>query len=1317
MSSIPRTTLAILALGAATVRAAEPHTFHLREVVGRNWGPEVVTYRVAFDPPVRAGDLALTDADGVPLPLQLANALPAAGGRVAAAEVRFLAALPANATAQYTLTANGAAGNPSAVHPVRVRNTRRYLELANGRVALRLPAEASSTYRRPAAAADVPGPIQAVQLPDGTWAGGTQIVTDRKVASFTCELLEDGLVSARVRIEYTFSPRGRYTVLVRLDQDAPLAFVEEEFDFGEFTDGQDFLAFDLGANWRPEAVAWGAENPFKRTDGLTARMGEVAARGWTAGGYFELPLADAASAGGQYVHPWGAWGVSTPVPPAQNWLYMMPWPDFGSRASYIGLCQAPAAAGQPAPQLGVLSLHTGAWRRPSNAIVRLNATTDGRAVLELPIACFGVMRPFNPFDTAEEDPSVPPTLGRRVWGLVAGVSNSSDLAQWQLRYGMIGLDRYKEWVLEWDAGPEMDAATYPRGYVTAAQLEVIRKTLDANPFKDVIGKSYLGNPTDAAGQAAAAAAAGAAALPLTERATSLVAHFRMAQYDNGIIPRLDAALAWPGLSGDARRQVLARIAAMAYVLTDPDFNPRGIGMHLGNPNMPINRYMGFPQYANLLPSHPMHAAWMEEALRYSEWKWADNVSPGGAWREEITYQQAAVPHLMEAMINLRNGGQEVEAMLPYVRENHRFNLACVSPADLNEEGLRGCEGTGNGGRVRSGFPVYAANLLKTHDAALAGNLMWLWETLGKPTGGHGLNDFTYDPEIVPIAPDNVPGAFLPGYGATARAHFGTPTETFLMFRCGYNQSHYDMDQGSFKFYAYGEHLLPNSSRGYAAPPAPTMQHGLLLFGDTDKPWMQNHGRVDSAVVDYAYLDTVDHLLGWQRFDDKSGGNQGHREPKAFAWYRQFLFLKSREAANPSYFVLRDTLRGENLPPSHFNTWVIGNDEQIAVESGSLTVTTPQDNRLDLAFLEPATIDPRLAFVQGPSFGISKHGSTEIRVSQPAGQGYLLVAYPRRAAMAAPKIERLAEGVVKVETAEGTDYVFLSPDADMAYRDDTVSFTGRAGAVRLRGDEIRLVLASGAGAVGYQGHVARGDGPFETVVVRADVAQAGERRVEPAVALPAPLLYEPQVTGAVEELQPGVRKIAGEQGIAYLFDSASELDVTLPDGIRFRGRQGAVELLDGCVRYVMQPDAALGFLCEIGRDGFVIKGEGPYDLTFADSAADGQGGLPAAPSAAQAGEIAGVVGGRSRVLEMPLPPNLVPANTPQKALASGQLQAQIDGPILTGVAPTLYINGRQWQVGYYDRHLALNVFEGDNQVRITRFQVPELPPLPGASAAP
>ena len=1310
MKQPPILSLILVCFLAACMAIADTRTtFAIHDYLGVNWGPSVVTYHARFAPPVAEQELALTDAGGAPVLFQLANR-QAENGRVAAADVRFLAAVAADKTAEYTLATGGAKAAPTGV-PVTVRKEGGMLELANGLYRVRLPVETQTIYRSPVAANLVPGPIQAVQLPDGTWAGKSTLVSERAVTNFTCRVLESGPVSALVRLDYRFAPQGVYHVLVRLDQDAPLAQVEEEFDFGAFTEGRDYLALDLTASWQPDAIGWVSERPFKTSEGLKKRLEAVKARPWKttlgtgddSNSYAEMPLTDAASEAGDYVHPWGKWGVTAPVPPAQNWLYLSPWQDWGSRADYISACRGAAADDGRYPQLGVLALHAGAWRRPSNAVVRLHATQNGSAVLEMPISCCGVMRPFNPFDSAEEDPSLPPTLGRRTWGLVAGIRQPQELRDWHLRYGMIGLDRYKDWILDWDAKDEMKPATYPRAYTRPEDLAAIKEHLEQNPLKTALQGDYLVHPDDGHGQRAAGNALALLDNWLPNRATSLVSHFRMAENDNSIVPVIDAALAWPQLPDDQRRELLAKTAAMCYVLTDPDFNPRGIGMHLGNPNMPLNRYMGFPQYANLLPSHPLHAAWMAEANRYIQWKLADEISPGGAWREEMAYQQAGAPHVMEAILNLRNGGALAPGTLPYLRELNRYCLACVCPPDVNEAGLRGCEGTGNGGRTRAGFPVYAANLLKQDDPELAGQLMWLWQSFGSPKQTqYGLQPLALDPTIAPITPKDISGAFLPGYGATARAHFGAPNETFLMLRAGYNQSHYDMDQGSFKFYAYGEQLTPNSSCGYNSAAPANIQHGIVSFGDPE--WFNNHGRTDAIVVDHAYLDTVDHLLARQHFDDKSGrsgGNAGCKTP--FDWYRQFLFLKSRQPENPSYLVLRDTFRGTALPPSHWHCWLNGKKESITTQGNRVQVTTPQNNRLELIFAEPNTITPVYTWkgtVGGSGCSFPATGATQVRVTEPGGQGYFVVLYPRKADMPSPVVESPAPGVLKITTPEGTDYVFMSPDVDITYKSAEVSFTGRAGAVRIYHDEVRLVLASGGGAVGYKDSLRRNFGPFEVSVLRPDAGKLAEQWPRVSISRPMPLWFSPLVSGEKQLIQPGVTKITGAAGFAYQFDSPTALDVTTEDGIRFRGRKGAVEVLPDRVRYLLQPDPALGFLAEVGYHDFIISGEGPYDLTFTTSATDNEGG-----------EVTGVVAGRARVLSMPMPLNLVPPNCPQRALPAGQLQAQVDGPILTGIAPTLYINDRQWQLGYYDRMLALSVFAGENKIRITRFHVPPLPALP------
>ncbi len=414
---------AVLLLAMALRAPAADVAFRIKDYVGKAWGPSVVTYRVHFDSPALEKQLSLTDAAGVSLPFQL-SAARMRRGAIADAEVSFLAAVPANATAVYTFHTGAPVKPATGTTPVTVRQDAKSLEFDNGHVRLRLPPPGSMACKDPIAASRVPGPIQGVQLADGAWVGKSELTTDRPITRYSCELLAVGPVYAEARIEYRFVPKGYYRVDVRLEQDAPLAVVSEEFDFGEFTEGRDVMALDL-VGWQPEALCWRAASPFKQNDAFKQRMQEVSARGWhdapygeTSYGYYEMPLGAAAIWAGEYVHPWRAWGVTEPVPPAENWLYMLPWMDWGPSAEYIGVnCGAMAPNGMNL-QVGILALHTGSWRRPSNAMPRFRAARDGTAKIELPISCFGVMRPFNPFDSAEEYPSVPPTLGRRVWGLV-----------------------------------------------------------------------------------------------------------------------------------------------------------------------------------------------------------------------------------------------------------------------------------------------------------------------------------------------------------------------------------------------------------------------------------------------------------------------------------------------------------------------------------------------------------------------------------------------------------------------------------------------------------------------------------------------------------------------------------------------------------------------------------------------------------------------------------------------------------------------------------------------------------------------------------
>jgi len=846
------------------------------------------------------------------------------------------------------------------------------------------------------------------------------------------------------------------------------------------------LVLNLSKGWRPQLLCWRAEKPFLRGADLDAQVEKVKTRGWKPEmrgendlAYYELPLANVLRSQGEFVNPWKNWGVQGSIAAADRYLAVQPWFDWGTGADCLALAR-PSNDGQTLEAVaGLLVLHTGSWRRPYNSVPRLKVT-DVQTLLELPISCFGLPRPWNPFDTSEEDPSAPASFGRRVWGLIAGsITDYEHLRDWRMRYGFIGLDRYKDWVLSWDMGPVNEGG---------AGLDAIAEAVDAlgGEFR-----SGLATPQ---------------------------AHYRQAQNDAGVAAACRNALA-KDLTQDARERLCAKIAARCYMLSDPDFSARGAGVHLGNPNMPINRGSGLALFATLLPTHPRYAQWIKESASFIDWKLAHNTAPSGAWIEEMGYQQAAVPHLVRALTALKAAGEAPESAIRTAAEIHKYMLALISPRDINQDGKRACEGTGHGGRSRPGSFRPVVDLVQDRDPELAAEFRW------------AAAELTGENRVPRLA--DLPGTVLPGFGATLRAHFDTPNETFLLFRQGYNQSHYWMDQGTFKFYAYGELLLPNSGHGYGQPPAGTIRDGRLTFGN-DPEWEQNHGRVDSMVLDDARLETVDHLLGRQRFDAKS--NPAAARP--FDWYRQFLMLKSRSPENPTYLVLRDVLRGEELPSTHWQSWVLSSKDRTTITGNRVTGVSTHDTALDFIFLEPAAIEPRLIDApRGEGQGRNFPGATQARVDQSPGKGYLLVLYPRKAAMPVPEVQTLAPGVLKIATQEGTDYAFISPDENLSFDNGELSFSGRSGAIRLLGGNVHFAMTAGSGAMGYKGTIVKGDGPFERVIPLAEI---GRKTTLEQPAKPAIMMSFHLPEGDIAQVQPGVKRVTFEGGYAYLFDSPTML---------------------------------------------------------------------------------------------------------------------------------------------------------------------------------
>ena len=108
-----------------------------------------------------------------------------------------------------------------------------------------------------------------------------------------------------------------------------------------------------------------------------------------------------------------------------------------------------------------------------------------------------------------------------------------------------------------------------------------------------------------------------------------LSNYRKSQF-LAFVDLAEDALACPQLPTQEVQQELRRLLALyANVLSDPDLNPHGAGVHLGNNNMTINRTLALSYFAGLLPDHPRYAYWMEAIRDFVQYKFSTEMSVDG----------------------------------------------------------------------------------------------------------------------------------------------------------------------------------------------------------------------------------------------------------------------------------------------------------------------------------------------------------------------------------------------------------------------------------------------------------------------------------------------------------------------------------------------------------------------------------------------------------------------------------------------------------------------------------------------------------------
>lgn len=1154
--SLACSALALLAAGAAAYAAGEgparrsvpaDEKLTITDYGYRDWGPEPVSY--TLDAARAAAGVTVVDGAGAPVPSQV-------DGNV----LTFVAAVKKGETAAYAVRA----GAERAASTLAVSRAGDALEARNEFLSVRMPAPGTRSLAGPVEAAQAAPPILGWASAGGGWIGGARFHTARKVVSQAFTVLRQGPALFEYEARYRFEPAGEYVWRLRLSPGMPVAIVTEEFEFGALTNGEDLLLLDLGAGWKPQSVAWvnGSGEQGLPTLG-TAEYGKYVEQK-RAEGHPEAPVG-------------GVGDAPRPYEPEKGLVLLEKLFPAGLWGGLKGGIQLRGDAPDQ-PAVGVVPLHAGSWRR-AMALNVWERPGDGMTV-GLPISVrysrwsLETTDDHSPFSTHEHDPGLKESYGRRVWALTFG----SEPSLVQPRYGYIGLDRYKDWILD---TPEGKTRT-PGAFFSPQQIAGIKKAFDQHPDAAFLKTWYLfsGDPQDAIKHAQRVIEGLKHPYQENDLFLAGLSNYRKSQF-LAFTCLAEDALACPELPADLRQELRRRLALYAYITSDPDFNPRGAGVHLGNNNMTINRTLALSYFAGLLPDHPLYSYWMGQVRAFAQYKYATQFAPDGVNIECPSYSLYSPFRTLNVTQNiLRNRGiadlGKEEYHSRYLRWLSNLTMPdprWQSPQPVPGIGLRIIPGMGNSSNQLENVWGFSMAGEVERDPKFAGWLRFMNRlcngTMPLEPGPNYHDNVKSTPHAlyylpyVPENPEPLATTFLPTYGVIFRSGFNTPNETAMLFRAGSNWGHWDTDPLNVILYGKAAPLSPGTEYQYFSGDGPWSNNGVyhnqVKVGRRDL--QEVFGRVDGSVADYGFGPSADYAVADrhyppQLFDDGKGG---------MSWRRHVLFVKTGQAEGSSYFVMRDTFPGE-ARPTWWNWLNLETPERILVEGKAFAKEAPVNKTVPEAempaqrgqaiemrtdygastwfwFSEPREVRIRMIAEYPRQDGKpGKQQKTVVEIPGAPGQDYLYAVTPRKDGAPAPECKALAAGVLSVKTAESQDTLFLG-DAPFAYDREGITFTGKAGAVRLFADRVALCLNAGTGRVGYKGYVLEGAGPFERTVRLAGLKPglhpvAGGYEKKPAT---ADLGNGVKVSGE----GPFTAKLEGETIRIYTSGRARVLHVTQP----------------------------------------------------------------------------------------------------------------------------------------------------------------------------
>lgn len=1087
--------LAVVLCVLAAARAAAAGDIEIREHLDHEWTNELL-----FFPLPRhcagAASVVLTDRDG-----RTTNGQVTDDGRVA-----FLVDLPAGSRASWTV----APGSTDSAEDLQWDVTPTRIRVWNNLVGFEVPT---------ATGAFAEGPLAAVRLRSGAWAGKSRLATAQTIRAYSAEITASGPVYSEVECSYTFESGAAWRLRFRIISGEPVIEIDESFDLA---DGS-VWEFVLSENFNPTAFTFRntmLKHPGRKHNATTVIMRDrtqpatpLILHAWlpwwradavTFFGAFEAddgidyvydfdgdgpvkatPLQVGIEGAGQLERPMDLETMDLPLTTQQH--------RGDDRDVFF------AAAGRASRWA-----EAGKRDGPGKG-VPIRTQPDGEVVLRAQLE--GPGRSWI-FGTSTVENTVRPN------------PEMAEPQAYYLKYCVTPLAEVNDMVLEWET--DRDHAEWPRIFLRNDEIapiaELYPDNLDWGSGRKKLYWQFLTAPTPELRQHMREQALGSLAHAVQNftQGHSWRGHIGPSPTKGTVhycdrlkylMFELDIAFGQELFTPKETARIRAQLAFLAYRIASPDYYDLGRD-YRANPNMTTLRHTAVGMLGCMLRRHPLSQQWYDIGWLEIDRQLDEFSGPNGGWIECPHYQTLMHSMILFLAAAQREGISE-DIYDPRLLRSIMFLAKIHTPRDHSFHMLRHMPAVGD--TPRYALTMITSMMAKIHrdrtpDAANA--LQWVWKESGSPhvmsIGGDAITN--HFPEFLvahfePTGPPDWTSEHFPVGGAVLRSGFPSDRETHMHFYAGLIWSHYSTDNGSFILYGKGQPLVMDW--GYKGV-MPAWWHSKMERGNL------------GYIQEFETFPAMDYL----RYQSRE-------------WQRQVLFVKRSDPMAPNYFVLRDVVDGSGS--EGWNLWLysdkvpkisdgvvqaLGRGDadldvwlptrwldqlpRMSVEdaefinhperrssslAGPLEQNTADDDDLFDLILEGEAperspyVDPRMHSYANATGRVrpgtkpiyKRYGSGGEGISQrglhldvPHGTPLIWALYPRMRDDKGAVFTPIAEDRgATIETPAGIDYVFLSLDA-FEYADGPLAFRGTAGSVQINPDQIILTLAA-AGSIRFGEH--------------------------------------------------------------------------------------------------------------------------------------------------------------------------------------------------------------------------------------------------------